>query len=167
MTYILYIVQLWKQNLKTMARRKKEKTVEKIEEEISFITSIKNMVNDYDHRVKEIYRLYRQAKENKLKKVSWVTLVRSQGPDIDEVSESDWKRFVSLYHSYKKREKLLEVTYRANKKTEATARKTEKGLVKSKQYVLFDPQPIMHIEPNKGWMTAPDGDWPLGYPIKS
>jgi len=34
-----------------MARRKKEKTVEKIEEEISFITSIKNMVNDYDHRV--------------------------------------------------------------------------------------------------------------------
>jgi hypothetical protein len=54
------------------------------------------------------------------------------------------------------------------KKPEETVKETDQGLVKGNQYVLFDPQTVMHMalpaSKKISWMTAPDGDWPLGYP---
>ena len=54
------------------------------------------------------------------------------------------------------------------KKPEEAVKETDQGLIKGNQYVLFDPQTVKHTtQPTLkkiSWMTAPDGDWPLGYP---
>lgn len=83
-------------------RKRKEKKPEQIQEEVSFIQSIKNIIPDWEFRIKEIDRLYYEKKDKEIKKISWSDLVDSQGPGTNAVSASEWKRFVSLYKSHQK-----------------------------------------------------------------
>jgi hypothetical protein len=73
----------------------KIKSPEQKAEDISFMATIKNSVNDWDTREKTILKLYHsQSAIDKKDRAKWENILKSELPENLELLE--WKRFIGL-----------------------------------------------------------------------